>query len=384
MGFNFRAAPGVRVRVTRGGMRTSAGPHAARHHLGAGGVGASTGAGALSHYSKVGGRSASPGGPRPTVTHSSYAPTAMKPAVSSAAQAKAAEARALQVRFDEIQALNHLDLADARPPMAPPPLPVDPNPIVSARIAAARSEASFFQFKARREALRQAHELAQQDYQAAVANAVEGMYQYQGRLDAWWASLCAGEHGTVLGALAATFEDNEARAAAVGIDGTTVSLVVLIAPVSDIPDRRPTTTASGNLSLKRLTKTESNRVYKALVAGHVLLTAREALATAPVLTDVRIVAVRPDDRRQSRTPLVPILAAGFTRAGVVAVDWYRTDPVDALESCSHDLLLTEKGASRELQPLDLTSEPGLAGALQVLAVDVPDDANPQERRGRAL
>lgn len=384
MGFYFKVAPGVRVRLTGRGVRTSVGPRAARLHFGAGGLGVSTGVGPVSYYARVGGRSPSRRGPATTTTRSSYAAASTKPEATPAAQAKAAEARALQGRFDEIQALNHLDFSDARPPMAPPPRPIDHGPFLAARIRSARSEASFFQFAARREAVRRARALAEQDYQAAAHHAVEAMYQYQGQLDAWWASMCAGEQDTVLGALAAAFEDNESRAAAVGMSGTTVSLVVVVPPISDVPERRPSTTASGNLSLKRLTKTETHQVYKVLVAGHVLLTVREAFATAPVLTEARIIAVRPCDHRESRTRLLPILAAGFTRTAVAAVDWYRTDSIDALGSCSHDLLLIEKGATRELQALDLTHEPELAAALDAFAVEDPDDSDAEDHEGHLL
>lgn len=293
MGFYFRLAPGVRVRIMSRGVRTSVGPRAARVHFGAGGVGVSTGAGPVSFYSRVGGTSARRGRSRSTTTRSSSGRVPAQSTVSTTAQAKAAEAHSLQSRFVEIQTLNHVVIPHTQRPLAPPPSPVDPTPMLTARVASARSETSVFKFKERREALRHAHVMAQQDYQMAAAAAVEDMYQYQGQLDAWWTSLCAGEQDTVLAALAAAFEDNAVRAAAVGVDGRAASLVVVVPPVSDVPDRRPSTTASGNLSLKKLTKTETNQVYKTLVAGHVLLAVRKALATVPALTDVRIVAVRP-------------------------------------------------------------------------------------------
>jgi hypothetical protein len=40
--------------------------------------------------------------------------------------------------------------------------------------------------------------------------------------------------------LAGAFEDNDAAAAAVGIEGSEASLVVLVPPVSALPERRPT------------------------------------------------------------------------------------------------------------------------------------------------
>lgn len=45
MGVYVKLAPGVRVRISRRGLRWSLGPRAARLHVGVGGPGISTGAG---------------------------------------------------------------------------------------------------------------------------------------------------------------------------------------------------------------------------------------------------------------------------------------------------------------------------------------------------
>ncbi len=46
----LRLAPGLKVRITRRGLRWGIGPQAARLHVGAGGTGVSTGAGPFSLY----------------------------------------------------------------------------------------------------------------------------------------------------------------------------------------------------------------------------------------------------------------------------------------------------------------------------------------------
>jgi hypothetical protein len=61
MGLYVKIAPGVKVRVTRRGARTSVGPRAARVHFGAGGTGFSTGAGPVSLYKPAHGRRRQPG-----------------------------------------------------------------------------------------------------------------------------------------------------------------------------------------------------------------------------------------------------------------------------------------------------------------------------------
>jgi hypothetical protein len=55
MGFSIKLAPGVRVRASNRGLRTSVGPRAARVHMGTGRTGFSSGAGPVSFYTSTGG-----------------------------------------------------------------------------------------------------------------------------------------------------------------------------------------------------------------------------------------------------------------------------------------------------------------------------------------
>lgn len=55
MGFNFKIAPGVKIRASSRGLSASVGPRAARVHFGAGGTGVSTGVGPVSLCQSVGG-----------------------------------------------------------------------------------------------------------------------------------------------------------------------------------------------------------------------------------------------------------------------------------------------------------------------------------------
>ena len=80
---------------------------------------------------------------------------------------------------------------------------------------------------------------------------------HQAQLDAQWNALLACDAEIVLLALNEAFADNEAAASAVGVDGTEVTLLVLVPGDSEIPSGKPTVTPAGNLSLKKLTKTET-------------------------------------------------------------------------------------------------------------------------------
>jgi hypothetical protein len=247
--------------------------------------------------------------------------------------------------------------------MAPPPTPQDYGILRTARRAEAKRKTSVFNPSARQHALGQADVLAQNDYAKATSAAVEQMYAQQAELDRWWATLDACDPETVIGTLAAAFEDNEAFASAVGVRGTEVSLVVVVPSPNAVPERHPTLTAAGNLSLRKLSKTDRTAVYKSLICGHILLTVREAFAVVPRLAAARIIAVRmaetgPDPRMH------PLLAAAFTRTALEAVDWQTADATATMNDCSEELIISEKGAAKELQPIDLRAEPELAQALQ--------------------
>src|SRR6476646_9925513 len=65
MGFSVKLAPGVRVRASSRGVRTSLGPRAARVHVGGGRTGFSTGVGPVTYYTSGGSqRRRSSSGPR--------------------------------------------------------------------------------------------------------------------------------------------------------------------------------------------------------------------------------------------------------------------------------------------------------------------------------
>ncbi len=206
--------------------------------------------------------------------------------------------------------------------------------------------------------------MATRDADWARAELVRQAALHQSQQDARWNSLLECDAETVLLALNVAFADNEAAASAVGLEGTEVTLLVLVPDDSEIPERKPTVTPAGNLSLKRLTKTESADFYKELVFGHVVVTLREAFAVAPAIQAARIVAIRPRSRdAHGRTEPEVIAAARCTRDALLGVRWDQVGAVQAFdESCTEKLLL-QKGSTRALQPLPLQTEPELRALL---------------------
>jgi len=202
--------------------------------------------------------------------------------------------------------------------------------------------------------------------------------QAQQELDRWWAALLRNEPDAVLTALAEAFEDNEAPAAAVGVDGSEVAIVALVPGIETMPERKPDTTAAGNLTLKKLTKSERASLHTTAVASHVLLTLREAFAVAPGLSAARIIAVQQaGDDAYGKGRLDAILAARFERATIDRVRWEQASATGIVDDASTELLLNPRRATGELRPLDVQNEPGLAALLDQIE---PDDL---ERPGPA-
>jgi hypothetical protein len=192
--------------------------------------------------------------------------------------------------------------------------------------------------------------------------------EYQAHLDTLWRRLLSNDPEVVLGLLAEAFEDNEAAAAPVGVHGSEAAMVVLVPPPGAIPERRPATTPTGNLTLKRLTKRETADFYKIMVCGYVLATVKEAFAVAPGLSHVRIVALRSSGVDAWGSPRVEaILAARFARQTLQGVQWATADAHVIVNDASEQLTARFVGPSQEFAPLDLSAEKDIAAV--VAAVD---------------
>lgn len=365
MGFSIKIAPGVRVRASSRGVRTSLGPRVARVHLGSGRPGISTGVGPVGYYASIGSsRPRSTGGGS---ARQQMAATARQQALAD----KAAEAERLRQAFAAIAGLHREEFPAARRATAPPP----PEPPVKQLRQLYRAQAvrgiSFFDRAARREAIKTAEERVAAGIASGRAELARQAARYQTWLDYEWDALLACEPETVLHALNDAFADNDAPAAAVGIEGKEVSLLVVVPPVDVVPDRKPGLTAAGNLSLKKLTKTEAAEAYKQLVCGHLVLTLREAFAVAPGVGSARVVAVRAAsaDAYGNVKPEV-MVAARCRRAALAEVSWQRVGAEQVVNDCCTEQILVQKGATRALQPVSLDDQPQLRALLD--AVDMSE------------
>lgn len=352
--FSVRLAPGIRVSASPRGLRAHLGPRATRVHVGSGRPGISTGAGPFSYYTSV--------GPVPSDSTPLHGG---QPDPTGPVGGKAAEARAAGQAIQGLLDLHRRDFHSVRAEATPPP-PVDISVIRSRHRRLARQATSVFSRKERRVALEQADEQAQIEAGARSTEWEVLHKAWQVELDAHWSALERNDPDAVLASLAAAFEDNEARAAAVGVDGDEVSLTVLVPGPEVMPPRKPGLTPAGNVSLKKFTKTEAAQLYKELVSGYMLSTVREAMAVAPAITSARIAAVR----NAHKGIHVEVLAASvLTRETLNNVDWETASATEVLDAASVELLVNLKGSTKAMAPLDLTDEPGLKALTEVVDLE---------------
>lgn len=366
MSFSVRLAPGLRIRASSRGLRASIGPRAARVHVGAGRTGVSTGAGPFGYYTPVSGGSRRRSGATTGSVNRQLAAAARQ----QAAKDKLATATRLSDALIAITEIHHATFRNAVPPVAPPIRPVDENEIRKRHRRAAKKSVSWFSRQARKEALQQAELSAAAEIASETQSRMAERGRKQQELDSWWQSLERCDHDTVLETLISAFDDNEAAATAVGLEGTDVSLAVLVPSESAIPDRKPVTTQAGNLSLKKLTKTETADFYKMLVCGHLLVTLREAFAVVPRLTSARIVAIRASERDAygNREPEV-LMAGRCQRSALDAVRWEDVDSTRIFNDCLTDRVAVQKGSTGALQPVPLADEPELAALVEAIDLE---------------
>jgi hypothetical protein len=364
MGFSVKIAPGVRIRASSHGVRAGIGPRVARVHVGTGRTGFSTGVGPVSFYTAAGHKRRRPQsgtGKRPP----SAAALQRQAAAARRAQAeaeKAREARHLAVIFNEILQLHRQEFAPVERPIAPPPAPLNEQEVRLRHEKAALVGIGMFQRSERAAARQRAAISAQAELAALWQQAQAAAAQWQAYLDDQWSRLLANDPDIVLATLAEAFEDNEAPAAAIGVDGGELSLIVLIPPASAVPERMPATTQAGNLTLRKLPKGERAQLYGLLAAGHVLATVREALAVAPGIQATRVIAVRSEGQDVYGRPLLDCILAGqWTRAAFAGVRWREADAMAIMTSTASELVMNVKRG--EIFPVDLTTEPEIAAVL---------------------
>jgi len=372
VGFSIKLAPGVRIRASSRGIRTSLGPRAARIHVGGGRTGFSTGVGPVGFYTSLGGgRRGRSGGGRTNSAAGYQRQLAAQQRQAAQAQ-RAEEAYRLAQAFQRILELHRVDFPPASRPVAPDPAPPDRDSIRKHYESHALAGIGRFERTRRAQARQQAAQWTEAEVQRQWATRLQQQAAWQQHLDQRWHQLCGNVPEVVLETLEEAFEDNEAPSAAVGVSADEVSLAVLVPGVDQVvPERMPATTQAGNLSLRKLPQRDRAAYYKLFVCGQVLVTVREALAVAPGLAAARVAVLRTDGVDAYGRPRVScLLAATFDRSALRGVQWQAADAAAIVHDTSRELLLNPRPRTGELLPLDLAAEPALAQL--VAAVDLAE------------
>jgi hypothetical protein len=285
---------------------------------------------------------------------------------------KREQARDLLTAFEHILTMHRQEFAPASPPVAPVIEPVNEEAIRRHYEDEALRGIGRLQRSARGTARERAAAVAARQIQQENERRVQARAALQRQLDGQWQRLLANDPDVVMATLTEAFDDNEAFAAAVGVHGDEVAVVVLVPSFDIIPERMPKVTDAGNLALPKLAKRERSDYYTLLVCGHVLVTVRETLAVAPSIGWVRVAAVRltpPDAYGAQKAEC--LLAALFRREALQGIRWDSADAAVIVNDASAERSLRQ-GRSGELLPLDLAAEPALAGLIRAFDIEQPD------------
>jgi hypothetical protein len=368
MGFYFKVAPGVRLKVSSRGVRAGIGPRVARVHVGSGRPGISTGIGPAGIYAPLSGRR------RPAKRRaSSRTPTK----TSAAAQQrqmmraqKAQDAKAILQVFVDLAAFHRAAFPPARPLEPPPIRMVDETEIRSRCEVQALDGIGRLKHSARSEAKRRGAEEAERQIHEAHAEAIAEHDQAVADCESQWNLLCENDPQEVQEALTEAFEDNESFAVPVNVQGDEVSIVLVCPGIDLVPEKMPEVSSTGNIVYKKLTKAQHSDWYVVAICGSILATIREAFAVAPAIRGIQLAAIRvsESDAYGHHSPEC-LMAMHFDRAKLDGVDWQNVDGIRIVNDVATDIRHNRSGQAKVLTPLNLREHADLAQLVGAIDVD---------------
>jgi hypothetical protein len=358
MGFYFRVAPGLRLRLTSRGLRASIGPRAARLHVGAGGPGVSTGAGPVSYYHSLSGVN--------------------RRARGGARAEKLAQAQQVNAIWEQLLNVHREEFPSTQPPLVPASAVIELQDLVEQRRRESTRGINWFRRRDRAQAREAAKAQAQQEWERAVAAADAERARRQTAADQRWQLLLANDPVVVMETLVEAFEDNDAPATPVAVAGSEVSMAVLAPAQEAIPIRMGRVTEAGNISLAKLAKGERGQLITSITLGYLLVTLREAFACAPGLQAARVVVVRVADVDTYGVPSLECLVAGrWLKERLDDVTWQDVDAGTIAIDTADELMLDMRGGAP--RALDLADEPELReliSAIDIADLDEPSAESP--------
>ncbi len=373
----FRIAPGIKLSARRSGIGIGIGPRAFRLWFGGGGLkGISTGVGPFVFYKSLAGGGGS-------TTRSAYrqSPPASR-GPSPASLARVARFQDAARRLEEFRRelrLHAQDFPPAQRPVAPPPAPVEVAYLEDYYRKQLLHGVGLLDFGARRRAKKQAQDLARAEAIRETERRRQAQVQFQAELDQWWQRLLDNDPPVVLGTLEAAFSDNLSPAVAVDCEGASVTVVVVLEGIDEVPEEIPDTTPTGRPTVRRLSKTERNELYLQWMASNVLATVKEVLAVCPGLKEVAVAVIRKAGTDPFGEPILePVYAGTFSRDLCSRIDWTRPEARDAIHYAD-DVKIVLKGKAKQLVPLEPEVVPGLddiLGEVKRALTEPPEDDEP--------
>jgi hypothetical protein len=350
--FSLTLAHGVQIRASRDGLQTNLGPRAQRIYGGQQFANPAIPTAPLTFYTPSRARREQP----------PYLAPQLPPTAD-----KAQQAQALASAIEGIRTLHHQDFPLVQRLVVPYPPRPDHAAILRRRMNDALARVSIFR-RSTRKAATAAAVLATRMECSELEAASQAQYvAVQQETDKLWQRLITNDPDVVLALLSHVFQTSSANAAPLGVWDAEAHLALLAPDLGALPERYPTTTAAGNLSLKKFTKGEMADLYKQLAAGLVLATAKEAFAVAPGVAEIRIVVLRstPADAYGKIRP-EPILAARVARMALRDVQWTQAGALTILNELSSELVTRIAGPSKAFAPLNLKMEPEIAHLIHVV------------------
>ena len=179
-------------------------------------------------------------------------------------------------------------------------------------------------------------------------------------LDAWWDALCGNDPEVVLHHLTTVFATSPLSAAPVRLRGRVLDLAVLI-PAQHLLPRQTVGLYGGQLSIRTASAAHLAWLHRQVVAGLALAAARQALASAPGVSCVRVHALSAEHRGH-HDDVSAMAVVQLDRDAVERAD-LTLDAETLLILHGRGLLWQTGGLHTSLQALPLSDIPTLAPLL---------------------
>jgi hypothetical protein len=347
--FSVKLAPNVRIQQSRDGLQTNRGAGAPNVYLGKQFANAAVAVAPLTFYTPS----------RASREQPSYLVPQLPPTAD-----KAQQAQALASAIQGIRTLHHREFPAVQRLVVPHPPRPNHAAILQRRMNDALARVSIFRRSTRKAAQAAAVLATQMECEELEAAGQAQHVAVQQEADRLWQRLITNDSDVALAVLNHALQSSSAHAAPLCVWDTEAHLALLAPDLAALPERHPTTTAAGNLSLKKFTKGEMADLYKQLVAGLVLATAKETFAVAPGVTGIRVAVLR-NTSADAYGKIRPeaILAARIARAALNSVQWTNVDAFTVLNEINSELVIRVTGPSKAVAPLDLKNEPEIAGLI---------------------